>query len=186
MNGRVRWAIGGLLGLSALVPAGCNLNNLTEERNGNITVQFINNTSARAIYTLGSYEPLELNPPGVVTMVQQRLEANQTSTAATVPCVGTFAIGTDDLLQRIRVTNADNVANFDADAFTADVSFSNAPTGSDAAGLPTVGVARGREFLLGVDFKCSDQLIFTFTQDASAPGGFRIDFRVLSAPPEPN
>lgn len=166
---------------SALIHGGCSTDfiaNQTAERQGNITVQFINNTSFRAAYTFGTYDSLDRNPPGPVTLQQLRLEPG-TSTPVALLCRRNFAIGTQEMFDRIVDTDADEAANFDADAFDTTVHFSSAPADSDAAALPTEGTAAGRELLLGVDFQCDDRVLITFEQDPNAPGGFRIDFAVL-------
>lgn len=174
-------AVAGLGALSMLA-VGCPgdlLSNLTEEVSGNISVQFINNTDTRAIFSFGGYDALDRNPPGPAQLLQLRVEALQSSTVQALTCRRNIAIGTDEFLNRVLDVNADAIANFDADAFSANVSFSSAPVDSTAAGLPTDGTARGSERRLGVDFSCGDLLLFTFNADATAPGGFRIDFAVV-------
>jgi len=171
-----------LAGGLAACAAGCSgqfASYITEERDGNITVQVINNTRYRAAFSFGSWDSLERDPPGAVTLQQQRLEGRSSTSTITVACRRNVAIGTEEFLQRVLDTNADDTANFDADAFVAGVSFSDAPADSTAAALPTVGTALGREVLLGVHFTCGDLLIFILEEDATAQGGFRIDFRVL-------
>jgi len=153
--------------------------NLTEEVSGNISVQFINNTDVRAVFSYGGYDAFDRNPPGPAQLQQLRVEAGQSSTVQTLVCRRNVAIGTQDFLTRILDVNADDVATFDADAFKEYVSFSSAPADSAAAGLPTDGTAEGDERRLGVDFSCGDLLIFTFNEDATAPGGFRVDFTVV-------
>jgi len=69
--------------------------------------------------------------------------------------------------------------SFDADSFDTVVHFSAAASDSDAAALPTAGTALGVEKLLGVDYSCADLLVFTFTEDPDAEGGFRVDFEVI-------
>lgn len=160
--------------------------NLTEELTGNVTVVFTNTTDARASFTFGSYDPLQLDPPAAANTQQTRLEANTVSGTFTVLCRRTVAIATQDLVDRVVATNGDDAAGFDREAFNAEVNFSNAPADSDAAALPTVGVALGREVRVGVDFKCGDQLNFTFVRDDAAEGGFRIDFSVIPSEPEDN
>jgi hypothetical protein len=77
-------------------------------------------------------------------------------------------------------TEADLSADeFVPEAFDTVVHFSSAPAGSTGEGLPTQGTAEGIERLLGVDYSCEDQLVFTFVQDPDAPGGFRIDYQVI-------
>ena len=155
------------------------LANLTEERSGSVTVIVINNTEYRASFTLGGYDDLIRNPPAAADLSQQRVEALTSTAAITLDCVRNIAIGTDDLVQRVLDTDGDEVSNFDDDAFSANINFSSAPIDSTQAALPTVGTAAGIEVLLGVDFACGDQLIFTLEQDATATGGFSIDFNVL-------
>lgn len=174
-----------LVGLSAL-GAGCNpafVANQTAELSGNFRVVFVNTTPFRASFSFGSYNALDRSP-GEASLNQLRLEANRTSTPTEVPCRRNFAIGTAEYIQRVIDTRADqNAASFDPDAFDEDVHFSSAPADSDAAALPTEGFARGREFLVGVHYTCGDELIVTFSQDATAPGGFRIDLVVVSDDP---
>lgn len=153
---------------------------VTEERQGNIQVIFINNTSARASFSFGSYDALDKDPPGTVTLQQLRLEAAASSAAATLACRRDVAVGTAELVKRVTDTRTDlNTANFDADAFDSTVHFSTAPQGSASAALPDAGTAAGSHKRLGVEFTCGDTLIFTFQEDADAPGGFRIDFTVI-------
>ena len=45
--------------------------------------------------------------------------------------------------------------------------------------VATVGTAVGLNKLVGVDFSCGDELIFTFRPDPDAEGGFRIDFQLI-------
>jgi hypothetical protein len=83
------------------------------------------------------------------------------------------------MLQRVLDTDGDSAATFNPDAFVEGVNFSSAPLGSDADALPTAGTAEPVEVLLGVDYTCNDQLIFTFVEDPAARGGFRIEFSVI-------
>ncbi len=167
---------------SVALTAACTGNliaNLTEERSGEITVIIINNTPYRAAFTFGGYDALDRDPPGEVSLEQQRVEAYVSTTPITLPCNRNTAIGTEALIQRAIDTDADEEDEFDADAFAAVVHFSSAPADSDAAALPTVGTAEGREVRLGVDYACGDQLIFTLLEDATAAGGFRVEFDLL-------
>lgn len=154
-------------------------NYLTEERSGNIQFQFINNTSARASFSFGTYDKLDRNPPGIVTIQQLRLEAHTSSSPASILCRREASVGTADFVERVIVTNADATSTFDADAFDDVVHFSTSPSDSDTAASPTAGTALGTERRLGVDFTCGDRLIFTFQEDPDAPGGFRVDFSVI-------
>ena len=177
-----------MLALAAILPvvgltAGCTdlLANFFEERAGNVTIVIVNNTDYRASFTLGSYDAYNLNPPGSVDMAQHRYEAHTTNTF-TVTCARNVAIGTQNLVDRAIATGEDQASGFDADAFGTVVNFSSAASDSDAAALPTEGTAAGLEVLLGVDYACNDELIFTFVQDATAAGGFRINYQLVHTP----
>jgi len=166
--------------------AGCPASfiaNLTEERSGSIVVQIINNTNYRASFTLGGYDALVLNPAGEVEIQQRRLDSMQLESEITLDCARNVAIGGEALVERIQATEQDLAAGFDLDAFNAEVNFSSAAVGSDAAALPTEGTAAGIEVRLGVDFACGDRLIFTFEENAAAIDGhlFRIDYDLLRA-----
>ena len=156
------------------------LDNLIEEQTGDIAVVLINNTPHRAVFTLGAYDAWVRSPRVAPELSQQRLE-RMTSTAVVIPCKRNTAIGTDALVEQIIRTETDLTPDFDADAFSAVVNFSSAAVDSTAAALPTEGTAEGIEVLLGVDYACGDQLIFTFEEDATATGGFRIDYTLLHA-----
>ena len=79
----------------------------------------------------------------------------------------------------------------DERALVTGVNFSSAPAGDPLAAEPTEGTAEPKDVLNGVDFTCirtdirqttgTGLLIFTFEQDASAPGGFRIDFSFFAS-----
>lgn len=162
--------------------SGCSpdmIANQTEERTGDVTVLLINNTDARALLSFGSFDSLDRNPPGVVTLQQRVMEAMTSLDPITITCRRNLAIGTQELLERVRDTNADNTNNFLPEAFVEGVFFSSAPLNSDAANLPTAGTAEPFEVRLGVDYSCGDRLIFRFEKDDAAPGGFRIDFSVI-------
>jgi hypothetical protein len=171
--------VGALLLAGALGSAtgcfGTVFKNLTKERTGNITVQFINNTAYRASFSYGTWDAWD-NTPGQITLQQLRLEAGTSSTPGTVPCRRNAAVATQALYTRAVLTKADQATSFDADAFDTVVHFSAAPKDSTAAALPTQGTAAGIEKLLGIDYSCADTLIFTFNEDPAEPGGFRIDF----------
>jgi hypothetical protein len=171
-----------LVSILVVLTGGCAdlIANLIEERSGNVTVVFINNTPYRAAFTFGTYDALDRDLPyGEVDLLQRRLEAMTSTASITLSCRRNLAIGTEEFVQRARDTEANLVPQFDDDAFDTVVHFSDAPIDSDAAALPTVGTAEGREVRLGVDYACGDELIFTLVEDASAPGGFAIEFRLL-------
>ena len=178
-------AVGFLALVSAALTAGsgCSptfLQNLTAPLNSNVSLTFVNDTEFRASFTYGIYNDLERDPPGAVNFVQNRLEAGMSTAPNSVACARNVSIGTAKLLQRVLDTDGDlNVPNFDEDAFSITVNFSDTPADSDLAAAATVGTAAGMDKLVGVDFSCGDELIFTFRRDPDAEGGFRIDFVLI-------
>lgn len=162
------------------------LANLTEEESGSVSILIINNTPYRASYILGGYDAWVLNPPGEVEIQQLTLEGLQTDDGISLTCARNVAIGTDALIERITLTEQNLEDTFDLDIFSKNVNFSSAASGSDAANLPTEGTAAGVEVRLGVDFGCTDQLIFTFEENETPVNGhrFRVDYEVLHAAQE--
>lgn len=151
-----------------------------------IQVGFINNTPFRAIFTYGAYDQDDKTslPTG---FGQLRLEGNTSSAQVAQPCRKTFSLGGDELIRLITENEKDpNLVVNDPRALVRGVNFSNAPANDPLAAEPTEGTAQGKIVLNGVDFDCirtdirqttgSGLLLFTFVQDASAPGGFRVDF----------
>jgi hypothetical protein len=173
-----------LVWVFAPLPA-CTLemvNNLTKERTGDITVVFVNNTPYAAAFSFGTYDAWDRSPPGQMDFQQVRVEANTTNAAVTLQCARNAAVASTGLVQRATALNQPAETDFVPEQFDSTVHFSEAPSGSAIANLPTAGSALGVEKLLGVDYSCGDQLIFTFNEDPDAEGGFRIDFEnVLDA-----
>lgn len=155
-----------------------------------IQVGFINNTPFRAIFTAGGYD--QLNNDGLPTnFVQLRLEGNATTAQIPQPCRGTFSVGGAELVRLIELNrNSPNINITDNAALITGVNFSAAALGDPLEAEPTEGTAVGRESLVGVDFTCqrtdirqttgTGLILYTFEQDAMAPGGFRIDFTFIA------
>lgn len=151
-----------------------------------ILVGFINNTPFRAIFTFGGYD--QLNQDAIPTRFGQlRLEGNTSSAQQSQPCRKTFSVGGEELIKLIETNRHSPLINItDEQALVTGVNFSSAPAGDPLAAEPTEGTAAPINVLNGVDFTCirtdirqltgTGLLIFTFEQDASAAGGFRIDF----------
>lgn len=169
--------------LAGLFPmlCGCPLSvakNLTKERTGNISFAFINNTPYTAAFTFGTWDEWDRSP-GTISIDQLLVAANTTTAPTQLTCGRSAAVGTQDLVDRVLATKADETDDFIPNAFAAEVHFSDAPAGSEAEALPTVGTALGKGVLLGVDYSCGDRLVFTFYEDPDAAGGFRVDFEVI-------
>jgi hypothetical protein len=152
--------------------------NQTKERTGNITMVFVNTTSANAAFTYGTWDEWD-KAPGTINMQQINLKQFGTSDAVTLACARNAAIGTQGLVDRVLATKADETDTFVPEQFDTVVHFSLAASTSDAANLPTAGTADGVELLLGVDYSCEDRIVFTFVEDPDAPGGYRIDHEVI-------
>jgi hypothetical protein len=168
--------------LLLVLQPGCGpvLLNQTAERSGSITVRVINTTPYTAAFSYGSWDAWDRSPPGPVQMQQLVLAANSSSAPATVTCARNFSVGTRAFIERAEVVDApETLPNFNPDAFDSVVHFSNIPPGNPGAALPTVGTALGDARLLGWDYACGDELIFTLVEDPDAEGGFRIDFSVI-------
>ncbi len=156
--------------------------NQTAVRSGNLTFDFVNNTRYRASFSFGAFDALDRGPGGV-EFNQLRLEAGLSAVATVTQCARNAVIGTQEFLDRVLATDADQTDDFDPDAFSIVVNFSSAPVDSATAGLPDIGTASGLELLLGIDYSCDDRVVFTFEEDPDAPGGFRIDFVVIQDEP---
>ncbi|HPF38896.1 MAG TPA: hypothetical protein P5081_06305 [Phycisphaerae bacterium] len=154
-----------------------------------IQVGFVNNTNARAIFTFGAYDQLD-QATLPTNFSQLRLEANSSSAQIAQPCRRTFSVGGAELIRLINENeNNPSIVVSDPRALVQGVNFSTAPLGDPLEAEPTEGTSLGREVLLGVDFTCSRTspsqitgsglLIFTFEEDAGAPGGFRIDYQFV-------
>ena len=155
--------------------------NLVEERTGDVTVVFINDTPYRAGCSFGSYDAFDRSTTADVTLAQQLVEAKTSTAPITLPCRRNTAVGTEFFIRRVLDTDTQLRTTYNPDIFGPLVNFSSAPLGSEAEALPTEGTAEGIEVRLGVDYAWGDQLIFTFVEDAEAPGGFRIEYSLLHA-----
>jgi len=163
-----------ILLFAALLTCGCDAwFNLTQPLEDGVYVGLINKTPYRAIFTIGSYDPLDENSRPDFN--QYRLEGNAVSWAI-FTCHRAVDIGTQKLLDLIEKSEQ---IILDEAAFITGVNFSSAPADSPDAASPTEGTAAPVRVLHGVDYPCGALLIFTFVEDADAPGGFRVDFSLI-------
>lgn len=151
-----------------------------------LLVGFVNNTNFRAIFTFGGYNPLDKDTIPT-NFGQLRLEGNTSSAQVAQPCRAAFSVGGDELIRLVNLHESNpNITVTDARALVRGVYFSGAPLGDPLEAEPTEGTAAGSVRTLGVDYTCNRPdiadpvgtglLIYTFEQDAAAPGGFRIDY----------
>ena len=176
-------------GLALLLPllavpllAGCPneffLNN-TKELTGNTTFVFVNNTSARAIFTVGTWNDLDRRNTRLVNILPLRVDANTATAAQTLNCGRNTAVATQRLVDWVARSAQPRQTGFDAAALNATVYFSSADATAEDADAPSAGYADGLELLLGVHYSCGDRIIYTFNEDPTEPGGFRIDYEVV-------
>ncbi len=143
-----------------------------------LQVGFINNTAFRAVFSFGSYDPLDKDT-SPTNFGQLRLEGNSSSPQLAQPCRKVFSLGGEEL---VRLIGVNNLAVNDPRALLDGVNFSGAPLGDPLEAAPTEGTAQGRILQGGVDYNCEGLALFTFEQDATAPGGFRVDYTFVPAP----
>lgn len=148
---------------------------------GNVRVLFINNTPHRAVFTFGSYDQSD---PDAAPAFRQfgpedfdtNLEGDATSAIITIPCARVFAIGSDELLKRIRDRADDNT--FFEEGLVDGVEFLGDGEGGDGE-LVSRGAAPPFEAMLGVDFPCNALLIFRLEINDLGPAPFLIDFELV-------
>lgn len=172
--------------LSALISPRSNFDANAQLVSRAVQVAFINNTPFRAVFSFGAYNPLDQETIPSSSR-QLRLEGNTASPQFAQPCLQAFSVGGDELIRLIRKNEPDPTVNVtDPRALVNGVNFSGAVLGDPLEAEPTEGTALGSVVFSGVDFNCertdirdpggATLLLFTFEQDATAPGGFRIDF----------
>lgn len=151
---------------------------------GEIDVIFINNTSARAIFTVGTYDDLNqftvpdsrqfgANPDGT------RLEADDNTTALSFDCARVLSIGGDDLLHFVEENDSDFADSGDRAALVPGIYFSSSDLDSLNAALPTAGVSAPFNAYLGVDFPCEALVVVRFEVNDAGPEEFRVEMDVF-------
>jgi hypothetical protein len=148
---------------------------------GNITVQFINNTPFRAIFTYGTYDPQDSTSQPEFGQFfasadpTQRLEGNTISDPITFTVGRQVSIGGVRLLQLIN----DNNLTADEAALQQGITFSNSPLDSPDANSPTAGRAPPNEAYIGDDYQFDSLIVYTFSVDPDQPSGFLIERTVI-------
>jgi len=147
--------------------------NLTQPLDEQISIALVNKTPYRAVFTIGAFDPFDQNT--IPDFQQFRLEGDSVDFFQN-DCRRAVAVGSQRLIDLIN-DSGQNVA--DADALVVGVNFSGAAANDPEAAQPTEGTAESIEVFHGVDYPCGALLIFTFVQDADAPGGFKVEFGVI-------
>lgn len=166
---------------TALLLAGCGtfwINN-TDELEGNVSIAFVNNTLADAVFTIGSWNELDRQGERPVDYLQPRINQLSRADGITLTCARNLAIGTQDLVDWMLLSEALDDADFDPALLNADVFFSGEAPGTPGFNAPTDGRATGLQLRLGLDYSCGDLIVFTFEDDPETEGGVRIDYEVI-------
>lgn len=150
----------------------------------NLRVAFINNTPFRAIFTYGTYDPLNKGfEPGarqfsVNADPNLRLEGNSESDVITFSqCGRAFSLGGAELIDRLR--EAGLTSDLSEEALEPGIAFSDKPLDDPEAGQATAGRAPEVVTFQGTEYPCGSLLIYTFEVDPAQPSGFRVDLRVM-------
>ncbi len=177
----------------------------TPGERGTVSVAFNNNTSYRAIFTFGTYDPL--NTPQDTPLAfpiefgqffvdadpANRLEAHTSSDAVGFSCGRAVSVGGGHLIQLIFENGLDEGADRAAllplpDPDTgqaqarAGIAFSDRHLDQEGADLPTAGWAEGLVTLQGAEYRCGSLLVYTFEEDGVWPDGkakIRVDLAVI-------
>lgn len=142
---------------------------------GDIGVILLNNTSYRAVLTLGSYD--QSVPDSDADFAQFALDGidplnpNEDGGLLAFDCARVFSIGGARLLERIEA--GEDVAE---SALVPGVDFYEL---ADGGGNVFRGRANPFEVLLGVDFPCNALLIFKLEDNFGGSPPFRIDYELI-------
>lgn len=191
-----RWALRGFAGVVALAMgvAACtptafinNFSSLGGDTPGgrdSIRIAFMNDTPFRAIFTFGTYDPLNqgftprFNQFTTNADRTRRLEGNSQSQDFTFVCGRMVSIGGKQLIDRIVEGQLDRDEAVDQNALKPGIAFSDKPLDDPQAGEATAGTDEGIETLQGVEYECGSLLVYTLVQDAAQPDGFRVDLSI--------
>jgi len=172
--GAVSGCGGVLLGLTA------SLGGATAGGRGEVRVLFINNTPYRAVFTVGTYDPLdefaapEFSQFGLADD-ELTLPGDSESAIGAFPCARVFSIGGPRLLALIQANEPD--AQLVVEASQGGVAFyDQSETGADPVSEGTIGAFEAR---LGTDFPCGALLIIRFEINDVGDDPFRIDFEIV-------
>lgn len=191
--------LGGLVRLMGLLAAGslacsptqfqnntASLGGTTPGQRGNVRVSFVNKTPFRAIFTYGTYDPLDTDTQFHTLTFHQffvdpnpanRLEGNSESGIITMPCNRVVSLGGAELIQRIK--DAHQASALSEEALTPGIAFSDKPLDDPQAGQATAGRAPAVETLQGAAYQCESLLVYTLNVDPAQPSGFRVDLNVI-------
>ena len=150
----------------------------------NLQVIFINNTPFRAIFTYGTYDPLNkgFRPDARQFSADAdpalRLERDSESEVITFTrCGRAFSLGGAALIDRLK--DAGLTADLREEALQPGIAFSDKPLDDPGAGQATAGRAPEVVTEQGVEYPCGALLIYTLEVDPTQPSGFRVGLEVM-------
>ncbi len=149
---------------------------------GDVRVLFINNTPHRAVFTVGTYDPLDEFSVPVFSQFgfegdELTLPGDTESAIGAVPCARIFSIGSSRLFTLIEANEPD--AELIAEASQDGVAFFGEGE-AEAEGDPvSEGTLSAFEARLGSDFPCGALLIIRFEINDVGDEPFRIDFEMV-------
>lgn len=182
-------AAGALMAAVMLTATGCadvfsgataSLGGNAAGERGAVRVVFINNTPHRAVFTAGTYDPLdEIAVPAYSQFgldgEELTLPGDSESAVGGFRCARVFSIGGSRLLTLMQANDPD--AAFVTEALQGGVTFfRDAETGTDPISEATISPF---EADLGVDFPCGALLVIRFEINDVGDGPFRIDFEIV-------
>ena len=147
---------------------------------GQIRVLFINNTPHRAVFTTGTYDPLdEFAVPAFSQFGLEgdalTLPGDSESAIGAFPCARILSIGSSRLIALIKANDPD--AELISEASQEGVTFIGE---GEAEGDPgSEGTISAFEARLGTDFPCGALLIIRFEINDVGDEPFRIDFEMV-------
>jgi len=147
---------------------------------GTIQVVIINNTANQAVFTLGTFDPVDENSqPDIVQFGtdpdQLQLPGQSTSSRFSITCGRVLGVGSSRLLGAISQNLA--LGDLDEAALVEGISFGDLP--DDGSAISVVGSASGFEVLLGTDFSCNSLIILQLEAISLGENAFRIDFSFI-------
>lgn len=161
-----------------------SLGGSTAGARGRVRLIIINNTPDQAVFTVGTYDPLDQESQPRFEQFglndsDRPLLGGQTGNITPLTCGRVLSIGGPRMLELIEVNLPNTVVV--EDAFVQGTRFYRRSGETDDACPVLIGEARPFEARLGVDFSCNSIIIIRFELNDVGTESFRIDFEVIPA-----
>ncbi len=179
--------IGGTTGCGLLPHLTASLGGETAGQRGRVRVTVINNTPFQPVFTMGTFDELDLDTvPDVVqfglTGDTLALEADATSDVVELTCARVLSIGGADL--RSLVEEKLDANAFDAEALVEGVRFFQVDETGDGGAEPVEqGSASAVVLRIGIDYACEDLLAVRLEINDPGPEPFRVEVDRLPIAP---